>query len=207
MPQKQPGYSAWTAAGPYRTSKVHTGTRVADGVTVEEGVPVLDREALRVRVDVRVPVVDFVEVFVAAGDDVNERETVDDGDCEPLAEDEPDALDEPLGDPDADDEADDVGEPPPPKPRPVRSSPKGTKSGKSTSRVAAAGGTGVTIAGAGEVRGGSSCKPLSETVSGSDDAPSARRRRRGSARGGLKREGGGLSGGDGIWSHSSRLAL
>ena len=138
-------------------------------MTVEEGVPVLDREAVRVRVDVRVPVVDFVEVFVPVGDDVNDGEMVDEGVTELLGVEELDALEVPLDDPEADDEADDVGEPPPPNPRPTRSSAGASDSGKSREARGAA------------AVGG--CSP----ASGRDDAPSARRRRRGSERGDLGR--------------------
>ena len=76
-------------------------------MAVAEGVLVVDGVLLRVTVDVRVPVLDLVVVFVPVGDEVIDRDTVDDGVCEPLDEDELDALEVPEDDPDEEDEADD----------------------------------------------------------------------------------------------------
>ena len=125
---------------------VHTGTRLADGVGVPERVPVMVRELLRVMDDVRVPVPDLVEVFVTAEVAVNDRDTVDDGVCEPLTEAELDALEVPVVDPEAEAEADDVGEGVGAgvscKPRPAHSSVGGSASTRE-SRGRAAAGTGV----------------------------------------------------------------
>ena len=107
VPQKQSGYSAWTAAGPYLILAVHTGTRLAEEVAVPDGVPVLEKVLLRVVDDVRELVAVTDELFVATGVAVKDRDTEDEGVCDALTEAELDALDVPVVEPEADEDAED----------------------------------------------------------------------------------------------------
>ena len=106
-PQKQLGYSAWIVSGPNRMLVVHTGTRLAEGVAVPERVPVLIGVLLRVARGERVGVLVLDNDFVPAEVAVNDRDMVDDGVTVPLAEEELDALELPLDDPELEKEADD----------------------------------------------------------------------------------------------------